>query len=134
MTIATNTPNVTIRANAALAAELAARGEPLGAALRRDIERYYEAIAATLGEIGLSEPEWNYLRDLLNGSLLDASTARYLWAEVEDAEPEIADKWGIDARDLSGRIRTLPTFSRLAICDAVERWWRAIEATKETTK
>ncbi len=119
-----NSPMVSLRASGDLAANLDTRGDSLSAVALRDLNRYYASLETALREINLSESEWNYLRDILNGSLLDEATARYLWAEIEDAEPERAEQWHVDPADLAGRIRTMPMFSRLAICDAVERWWR----------
>lgn len=117
-------PMLSLRASGDLTPALSSRGDSLSATALRDLRRYYAAIDSALREVSLSEAEWNFLRDILNGSLLDETTAQYLWSEVADADPEFASKWGIDADDLAGRIRTMPLFSRLAICDAVERWWR----------
>ena len=102
-----------------LAARLAAAD---GTTAQRDLERYYQSLDAALRDIALSESEWDYLRDILNGTYIDAAAARLLWAEVEDAKPEYGQKWGIDPADLSGRLRTLSPFQCLAIADAVERW------------
>ena len=117
-------PIASFRASGELAESLNSRGDSMSAVSLRDLRRYYEAIETALREVRLSDAEWNYLRDILNGSVLDERTAEYLWAEVDDAEPELGTKWGVNPADLSGRIRTMPAFTRLAIIDAVERWWR----------
>lgn len=105
-----------------LAARLAAAD---GTTAQRDLERYYQSLDTALREISLSESEWDYLRDILNGTYIDAATARLLWAEVEDAEEEYREKWGVNPTDLSGRLRTLSPFQCLAVVDAIERWWAA---------
>lgn len=105
-----------------LAARLAAAD---GTTAQRDLERYYQSLDTALREISLSEPEWNYLRDILNGTYIDAATARLLWAEVEDAKPEYGQKWGIDPAALSARLRALGQFQCLAVADDIERWWAA---------
>ena len=105
-----------------LAARLATAGAPTA---QRDLERYYQSLDTALREVSLTEPEWNYLRDILRGTFIDTNTARLLWAEVEDAEDEYGAKWGVDPTDLSGRLRTLSPFQCLAIADAIERWWAA---------
>jgi hypothetical protein len=105
-----------------LAARLAAAD---GTTAQRDLERYYQSLDTALREVSLTEPEWNYLRDILRGTFIDTNTARLLWAEVEDAEDEYGAKWGVDPTDLSGRLRTLSPFQCLAIADAIERWWAA---------
>ena len=104
---------------------VAERGVSPGAVLARDIRRYYSQLASALREVRLGRAEWDFLRDILNGSVVDDLLIRHLAAEVEDAEPSTAEAHGVDQRDLAGRIRTLSDFHRLAICDAVERWWFA---------
>lgn len=104
---------------------LAERGASPGAVLARDIRRYYEALGIALREVRLSPGEWNFLRDILNGTLVDSTLIRFLHADVEDAEPAQAEAHGVDQADLAGRIRVLSDFQRLAVVDAVERWWFA---------
>lgn len=118
-------PLVSFRAPADLVAELSSRGDTLGSTALRDIRRYYDLLELTLSQLDdVSEAEWNYLRDILNGTYVDVDTARMLWAEILDADPAVAERWGIDQRELAERVRALPIAARLAICDAVERWWR----------
>lgn len=117
-------PHLNIRAARGLDAELAARGDNLSEIALRDLRRHYSLIESSLREIRLSEAEWNFLRDILNSSVRDEQLAHYLHAEVADAGAEAA-QWGIDVRDLSGRLRTMCEAQRLAIVDAVDRWWRA---------
>src|SRR5574343_1094538 len=113
--------NISFRASSpTLAARLAAAD---GTTAQRDLERYYQSLDAALRDIALSESEWNYLRDILRETFIDTNTARLLWAEVEDAEDEYGEKWGVDPTDLSGRLRTLSPFQWLALADAIERWW-----------
>lgn len=120
-------PRISFRASSpTLAARFAAPdGEAYspGTTAQRDLERYYQSLDSALREISLSESEWNYLRDILRGTFIDVTTARLLWAEVEDAEEEYREKWGVNPTDLSGRLRTLSPFQCLAVADAIERWW-----------
>lgn len=104
-------PMVNLRAAGGLDAELAARGDSMNEIALRDLRRYYAALATALEEAQLTEPEWNFLR--------------YLWAELNDADEALAEKWGVNRGALALRIRALPAFTRLAIVDAVDRWWRA---------
>lgn len=117
-------PLVTLRATPPLA-RLLDRDRSAGAIAARDLQRYYAALDRASRALPLSEPEWNYLRDILNGSALDETTAAYLWAEVADAIEATEAHWGIDAADLSARLRGLDGIALLAICDAIERWWDA---------
>ena len=117
-----------------LAPLVAERGVSPGAVLSRDIRRYYAQLASALREVRLSRAEWDFLRDILNGSVVDDLLVRHLAAEVEDEDPETATAHGVDQRDLAGRIRTLSDFHRLAICDAIERWWIAQPQQQETPR
>lgn len=117
-------PMVAFRASRDLAPLLAARGESMSAVAYRDLQRYYDSLESALRALTLTEPDWNFLRAILNGTICDERTAQHLWAEVEDADPQVAAAWGADPRTLSATLRALPVFSRMAICDAVERWWR----------
>ena len=117
-----------------LAPLVAERGVSPGAVLSRDIRRYYAQLASALREVRFSRAEWDFLRDILNGSVVDDLLVRHLAAEVEDEDPETATAHGVDQRDLAGRIRTLSDFHRLAICDAIERWWIAQPQQQETPR
>lgn len=117
--------HIQFRAGPKIASRLTGRRCQPGAIAARDLARYYAALDYALATATLSEAEWNYLRDILNGAFVDERTADYLWAEVADAEPETAAKWRIDAESLSRRLREFPQLTRLAICDAVDRWWDA---------
>lgn len=91
---------------------------------RRDLGRYYAVLDDTLRELGLSEGEWNYFRSILNGTLLDERTYQYLWAEVADGDAGAALEHGVDQDELAQRVRNWPAAYRMAVVDAVERWWR----------
>jgi len=80
----------------------------------------------------MTEAEWSFLVDILNGTWLLAEfattdPARYLWAEVADADPETAQKWGIDQRALVERLRAMPYSAHCAIAEVVTRFWAAKE-------
>lgn len=118
-------PNISIRAAGGLDTELAARGDSLSEILNRDIRRYYAALANALRETQLTPNEWMFLRDILNATYRDEVLASGLWAEIADADDPVAQKWGIDPLVLAARVDALPEFTRIAIVDAVDRWWRA---------
>lgn len=117
-------PSISIRPGE-LAPLLAERGASAAAVLARDIRRYYAQLAIALREVRLSESDWMFLRDILDGTIVDATLIRLLHAEIEDAAPAQAEAHGVDQAALAARIRTLSDFQRLAIVDAVERWWFA---------
>lgn len=102
-------------------------GQSAGEIARRDLDRYYAILAAELARLDLSEAEWSAVVDALNGSLLDANTARLLWAEIDDALPDgLAGKWGIDGPALVGKLRTLSPAGAMAVVDTAERYWTAV--------
>lgn len=113
-----------------LAEPLAARaeaGQSRNAIAARDLERYYAILASELARLDLSEAAWSAIYDALNGSLLDAATARFVWAEIEDALPDgLAEKWGIDGPALVAELRALSLAGSLAVVDAAERYWAAV--------
>ena len=119
-------PSINIRAAKGLDAELAARGDSINEVALRELRRLFAMYDMTLQEeVHLSEGEWSFLRDLLNGTFRDENCARYLWAEVQDADEVMDEKWGVRRDVLSSQLREMSAFQRLAIVDAVDRWWRA---------
>lgn len=124
-------PNVAFRASNGLDAELASRGASLSAVSARDLTRYYNALESALESAQISTTEMDYLADILSGTYLEPSIANYLWAEVDDAEPAYAQRWGIDAAALRDRLRAMPEFTSLAIIDALERHRHAAQPMAE---
>lgn len=105
---------------------LESRGGQTAETIRRIIVRYSAALAAELRRVELSEPEWNVLRNVLNGTFVEDTTIRLLWAEVEDSRPDgHAEANGVDLDTLVGKLRGLTYTQSLAVIDAVERWWVA---------
>lgn len=101
-------------------------GQDMAGQLREDL--------ATLQRLGrapaLSEPEWECLRDVLNGTAYDPSLARslplILASEVEDSGPDgMAEKWGVDLAGLADRLRTLHPADAWAVWNQVRGWWAA---------
>lgn len=98
----------------------------------RDLSRYYDLLALTLPAAGLSVGEAALIVDALNGMIVDLSAAQMLAAEIEDSLADgLAEKWGVDGPALVARAVAWPLALRLAICDAVERFWAAyaVEST-----
>lgn len=117
------TPHIQFRPGT-LAGALSIRGDNQNEIARRDLDRYYESIETTLREIQLSRDEWLFLRDIMQGTYIDTGQADWLWNEIIDADDDIAGQYGINLNNLAGRIRSMPMFARVAICDAIERHWR----------
>jgi len=95
---------------------------------QRDLDRYYTLLAAALRDVDLKEGEALLICDALNGTHIDPTLARLLHAEIEDAlEDGLAEKWMVDGETLVMLLRNMTLLQRMAICDAVERWWRLEE-------
>lgn len=71
--------------------------------------------------------EWNALRDILNGSIIDQPllmVERSLPEEWLDAVLDGADrKWGLDAREFNEKLRRLDQPEAAAVIQAVRQWW-----------
>lgn len=98
----------------------------LSAVIGRDLERLYDLYKYALNEIELSRDEACYLVDVLNGHLTSRpETARLLYAEVEDGNiyDGLGDKWKVDEKALSAKLKGYSLIQNLAIIDAAERFW-----------
>lgn len=123
--------HVQFRAGDALADQLAARGVQAalsaGNVARRDLQRYYHALAETLKTIALSEAEASLVVDACHGTTFGPWSASLLSAIVDNAIrlEGLADKWQVDGPALVERLRGLSYCQSLALVDAVERYWQA---------
>lgn len=129
-------PRVNFRAHADVAAGLAARGArletspdrgeiPPGRLAEDGLRWYYALLGETLKTVSLSEGEASLLVDILNSTILEPQTVRYLWAEVEDSLVDgTAEKWGIDGPALAAKLRALSYAQDVAVYDAARRFWR----------
>jgi hypothetical protein len=113
-----------------LTVHLAARNVPgqlsQAQVCQRDLGRYYDSLMLALASVELTAPEAGLIVDALNGTLIDLTAAQMLAAEIEDALADgLAAKWGIDGPALVAKLASLTLTQRLAICDAVERFWAA---------
>ncbi|GIV22171.1 MAG: hypothetical protein KatS3mg023_3922 [Armatimonadota bacterium] len=100
--------------------------------VNRDLSRYYTLLRVCLGAVALSDQEWDYLRDALNGTIFSAELIPYLPHALADAVKDasfdgLGEKWGVDANALAGKILELSPAEALAVVDAVECWWEAQE-------
>lgn len=126
---------IAFRAADPLQQQLAARtdhpdaaGTP-GLVARRDLERYYTVLADSLARLDLTLGQACLLMDALNGTWMDTSSYRLLWAEVDDSirEENLAGKWSVDGAQLVERLRSLSPGEQMAMVDAAERFWLLVE-------
>ena len=126
-------PQIQFRALSPLNTHLTdrAKGSALSPAdvARRDLNRYYTFLAAALNTITLTEGEALLLCDALNGTYVGeghdcAILIAHLHHEIADTAPDgLGQKWGVDLPTLVAKIEGWTPQQRLAVVDAVERWW-----------
>ncbi len=126
---------ITVRLPAEQFAELEARtgderGEGLPTVAQVAIGRYLEVCRRELPR-DLGEPEWNLIRDSLNGVWLQEemggpSSIALLQAQIHDSIvlSGAAKGWKVDGEVLLGKISKWSYAQKVAVVDAVERWWR----------
>jgi hypothetical protein len=122
-------PLVAFRAVPPLHGHLAARctsDEPAPAdlveATRRSLARYFTLLDRELASVDLERDEALFLAGMLNGTHVDEEllTVRHLDHEIEDADP-----WNdVDAGKLAAKVRGWTLAQKLAVVDAVERYWQ----------
>lgn len=95
-----------------------------GAVAQRDLGRYYEALAMALAQVRLTTGQAMLLIDATNGTLIEITTAQMLHYEIADALADgLAEKWQVDGPALVEVVRSWSLLQRLAVLDAIERWW-----------
>lgn len=107
---------------AQLEARAGERSSP-GLIAQRDLQRYYWLLEASLPS--LSEAEWKLINDACDGVIYDTTSARLLWAGIDDAIrlDGLADKWQVDGPVLVNKLRNLSAAQVLAVIDQAERFW-----------
>lgn len=103
-----------------------------GRVAKRDLRRLYDLLDAELRLLDLSEHEALMICDALHGIIIVDDRWKTAWAMIADgvAGRDLAAKWGIaesEANALVDRIRAAPPSTNLALCDAVERFWIALQ-------
>jgi hypothetical protein len=95
---------------------------------RRDLGRYYAVMHAELRRIQatVTPSEALLICDALNGTLVGADTAQHLHAEIADAIDlaHLDEKWQVNGPKLLDLIDGWTPAQRMAVCDAVQQWWK----------
>lgn len=109
--------------------ELRARNrddESLGLIARRDLLRYYQCLGAELRSIRPTEAEARVICDYLHRYLdlrpIDPAGSLH-FALALGVDRATSSEWGVDAEALNHKIQALTWTQRLALVDAVERFW-----------
>jgi len=101
------------------------RGDARSTIINRDLERLYTLYRRALAQVNLSVDEACLIVDALNGSIIDANSARLLWASIEDAckLDGLDAKWNVDGQQLVQKLQQLNELQCMAVADAAERFW-----------
>lgn len=83
-----------------------------------------------------SENEWNYLRDMLNGTILQSDVVPYrfvLTAEAEDANryEGLGEKWNVDVKKLIEKLKNLSEFEAYTVAKMVDEFWASADTAEE---
>jgi hypothetical protein len=117
------------------AVEERAAGAALGSIVRRDLARYYRLLWDS--DIHFGEPdEADVVAHALRG--FDEAAYRYIWAAVDEQldERDILQQrlrsngrfFRVDRAQMSVTLRRLDAGQKIALIDAVERYWSKLEA------
>jgi hypothetical protein len=112
----------------------AATGESHNISAKRDLETYYAFLRNLRARLGLTQPEIMATIAVHNGCAMDPliMSAQLIWANVEDADAGELEQWGVDQSSLVAKLRALDSGQRLAVADAIRRWWIADEDAQES--
>ena len=129
-----NNPQIGITLPPATLADLDARG-PRSTVIARDLGRLYDLYRRHMPE--LSRGEAMLICDALNGTATGqtpgALLAQMLVPEVEDAVAldHLDQKWEVNGKELAEKLKGLDPIGTLAVIDAAERFWRAVDDSGE---
>lgn len=79
----------------------------------------------------LTTQEWCACFDVLNGVFFDQHSIDGIYAEIEDAEDGIGEKWGIDAKELAQKLRGMTFAEKAAVAEYSEQFWKLSNLSTE---
>lgn len=128
------TKNITIRIPSNIAEWLDGKKNSYNGAIVDALEKAMFIERYTMSEIKgkLTENEWKYLADALNGTLA-LGTFRYsssaLVASIEDSDQldDLGNKWGVVVKELTEKISAMTAVQIDAIHTRVEFFWNKPE-------
>ena len=96
---------------------------------REMAERYAYCMEKALDGVDLTEKEAHLIVDSFNGTIFEPldMVARYgLEAGLEDTSDVVYTKWEVDRESLLDKIKSFSIPERLAVIDAIERYWAGV--------
>ncbi len=91
-------------------------------------ERYLDIVHFAMPEF--TRGEWCAIMDANNGIGISGEISWILGAALnvaDSVDDGMDEKWGVDCQRLAERMRGLPRASRIAVGEAVERFWASSE-------
>lgn len=109
--------------SAALDAELLARGDNRNQLAKRDLARYFRLLDRELARVNFAPSEWSLIASALVSNADEHLSGTDLVASVADAirYEDAAERFGVDAELLLGKLAGLTPGAAAAVIDAVER-------------
>lgn len=91
----------------------------------RDLSLLNRVLDQELRAVNLSEGEASLIVDVVNGTIFDPVSVRYLWEDVADGIEldGLDEKWDVDGASLVAKLRGLTYTQTVAIIEAAERFW-----------
>lgn len=126
-------PKLSISIDPAIIQKIDDRGEERSTTISRDLHRYYGLLREARGLLRarLSSAELSAIVDILNGHRFSHDVLRgiEIWATVEDGcrVDGLDARWQIDGPALVATLQRLDRQQHLAIADAVEQFWLAVD-------
>jgi hypothetical protein len=120
--------------------ELKGRIDPvrgnLSEQIRESLSRYYYLLSWERNSIKnyFTGPELSLLCDIGNGTLFEPHSLNMIVAEIEDAESDYFEKWGVNQKELIIKLNSLTITQSAALVDSIERFWAEIARHESLTQ
>lgn len=120
--------------------ELKSRIDPvrgnLSEQIRESLSRYYYLLSWERQAIKdkFTGAELSLLCDIGNGTLWQSYSLNMITAEVEDAESDYFEKWGVKREELITKLNSMNITQSAALVDSIERFWAEIARHESLTQ
>lgn len=122
---------VSFRPTPEVESELAARASSVGTAAKIAVGRYFAILAASRRAFSFTRDEATALARAFRDFELNEQTIDLLHARLEIQFDRRGAEATVDPRRLIERVRRLTTPQKIALVDAIERYWRVPPETPE---
>lgn len=109
-------------------------GDNLSLVLRETLDRLTLSHASERAYLRslFTASEMAAILDACNGWLIETASIAHISIEVEDSLPDgLAEKWGINGRQLVSKLERLNYFSCWTLATAIADWWQRVGAGED---